>query len=344
MCENIDWNVGRLLNKVNELELNDDTVIVFFHDNGPNGARWNGDMKGRKGSTDEGGVRSPLLVKWPGTIPAGKQVSRIAGAIDLLPTLADLASVPLESTRRLDGVSLKPLLLSDDPNWPDRTIFSHWNGRVSARTQQFRLDHQGQLFDMSIDGGQRTPLTDHADVRSRLRKDVEQWKSELLPGLRDDQRPFVIGHPDMQWTQLPARDAKADGGIQRSNRFPNCSFFSNWKSTEDKITWDVELPANGDFEVELYYTCPADDIGATIELSFGDASIEAKVAIAHDPPLAGAEHDRSPRQESYVKDFKPLSMGTVSLKQGRGPLTLQATDIPGSQAMDFRLLMLRRVN
>ena len=58
MCENIDWNVGRLLKKLDELDLTNDTIVVFFHDNGPNGARWNGEMKGRKGSTDEGGVRS----------------------------------------------------------------------------------------------------------------------------------------------------------------------------------------------------------------------------------------------------------------------------------------------
>jgi hypothetical protein len=153
----------------------------------------------------------------------------------------------------------------------------------------------------------------------------------------------VIGHTGAKYTQLPARDGVAHGGITRSNRFPNCSFFSNWKSIDDKITWNVELPADGRFEIEVYYTCPAEDIGSTIELQFGDATIRSKVSVAHDPPLIGAEHDRSQRMESYVKDFKPLKMGTVELKKGQGELTLQASEIPHSKVMDFRLLMLTRI-
>ena len=65
MCENIDWNAGRLLKKLEALKVAEDTIVVFFHDNGPNGVRWNGDMEGKKGSTEEGGTRSPLLVRWP---------------------------------------------------------------------------------------------------------------------------------------------------------------------------------------------------------------------------------------------------------------------------------------
>ena len=93
MCENIDWNVGRVLAKLDELKLAENTIVVYFSDNGPNGWRWNGGMKGRKGSTDEGGIRSPLLIRWPGQIKPGTKVTQIAGAIDLLPTLADLAGV-----------------------------------------------------------------------------------------------------------------------------------------------------------------------------------------------------------------------------------------------------------
>jgi hypothetical protein len=60
-------------------------------------------------------------------------------------------------------------------------------------------------------------------------------------------------------------------------------------------------------------------------------------------PVRGGEHDRVPRQESYVKDFRPLRMGVIELSRGRGDLVLRATGIPGSQAMEFRLLMLRRL-
>lgn len=93
MCENIDWNVGRLLNKLEELGIQQNTIVLYFNDNGPNSWRWNGGLKGRKGSTDEGGVRTPLFMKWSGNIPGGKNIEQISGAIDLLPTLTDLAGL-----------------------------------------------------------------------------------------------------------------------------------------------------------------------------------------------------------------------------------------------------------
>ena len=87
LCENIDWNVGRVLATLDKLQLQNDTIVVYFSDNGPNSWRWNGGMKGRKGSIDEGGVRSPFFIRWPGHVRGGATYSQIGGAIDLLPTL-----------------------------------------------------------------------------------------------------------------------------------------------------------------------------------------------------------------------------------------------------------------
>src|SRR5206468_3538919 len=78
MCENIDANVGRVLRKLDELKLADNTIVLYFSDNGPNSWRWNGGMRGRKGSTDEGGIREPLLVRWPGHVNPGTKVGAIA--------------------------------------------------------------------------------------------------------------------------------------------------------------------------------------------------------------------------------------------------------------------------
>jgi arylsulfatase A-like enzyme len=89
MCENIDWNVGRILDKLTETGLEDNTIVIFMNDNGPNSWRWNGGMKGRKGSTDEGGVKSPFFIRWPGHIRSGIEIDQIAAVIDLLPTLAE---------------------------------------------------------------------------------------------------------------------------------------------------------------------------------------------------------------------------------------------------------------
>ena len=343
MCENIDWNVGRLLDHLDRLPLADDTIVVYFADNGPNGFRWNGDMRGRKGSTDEGGVRSPLIVRWPASIQAGTTVTQIGAAIDLLPTLADLAEVPLINRKPLDGTSLQSLLLGLKVKWPDRMIFSHWKGRVSVRTHQHRLDHQGRLYDMQADPGQRMDIAaDRAELASRLRAAVDTWKKDVLAGYGQQDWPFLLGSPDYLYTQLPARDGTVAGGIVRSNKFPNCSFFTNWTNTEQSISWDVLVNEAGSYRVELHYSCPQDDVGSTIELRHGESSITAKVRRAHDPPLVGAADDRVKRVESYVKDFRPLKMGVIHLKQGRNQLVLRALDIPGSQVMDFRLLMFTR--
>lgn len=349
MCENIDWNVGRLLDKLDEWGIAENTIVIYFSDNGPNGDRWNGGMRGRKGSTDEGGVRSPLLVRWPAQIQPGTHVKQISAAIDLLPTLADLCGVELVGRKPLDGVTLRQLLLRDaslareTSGWPDRMIFSHWDGRVSVRTQSHRLDHTGRLYGMQADPGQRTDISEkHPEITKRLQSAVANWRKDVLAELERGGRPLPIGHADFRYAQLPARDARAYGEIERSNRSPNCSYFTHWKTLDDKLTWDVEVLEAGDYEVEIYYTCPAADVGSTIELSLGKSRLSGKITRPHDPPPSGAEHDRVPRRESYVKDFRPLKLGTIHLDPGRGELTLRATEIPGSQVADFRLLMLTR--
>jgi arylsulfatase A-like enzyme len=159
MCENIDWKAGRVLEKLNQLRLKENTIVVYMSDNGPNSFRWNGRKKGGKGPTDEGGVRSPLFLSWPAKIKAGTQITQLAAAIDLLPTLADLTGIEYDLPKVPDGVSLRPLLFDERGEWKDRFIFSHWNGRVSVRTEQYRLDHEGKLFDMKNDPGQLSDVT-----------------------------------------------------------------------------------------------------------------------------------------------------------------------------------------
>jgi arylsulfatase A-like enzyme len=341
MSENIDWNVGRVLAKLDELRLRDNTIVLYFSDNGPNSWRWNGGMKGRKGSVDEGGVRAPFLIRWPGRIRPGTRIPQIAGAIDLLPTLADMSGVSVISTKPLDGNSVKPLLLSETREWPDRMIFSLQNKSISVRTQQYRLDPNGRLFDMTSDPGQdRDIANEKPGVAARLRQAVAEWGREMLPLVAEDDRPFPVGYS--KTTLLPARDGVPEGGIERSNRFPNSSFFTHWTSKEDRMTWDVEVAQSGDYDADVYYTCAAGDTGSTVELSFLDSSVRRKITEAHDPPLLGAADDRVPRAESYVKDFRPLRVGTMPLGKGRGKLVLRAVEIAGKQVADVGYVALIR--
>jgi arylsulfatase A-like enzyme len=345
MCENIDWNVGRLLKKLDTLGIAQDTIVVFFHDNGPNGWRWNGGLRGKKGSTDEGGVRSPLFVRWPGKIAPGRKVKQVSGAIDLLPTLADLAGIrDMERKKPLDGRSLKSLLLGEGgKDWPSRTIFSHWKGRVSARSDRFRLDHTGRLYDMVVDPGQSRDVADkNPGVARRLKAEVMKFRKEVVAEMGEEKRPFLLGHPGLVFTQVPARDGVGHGGIKRSNKFPNCSHFLNWRSLEDSITWEVEVVEGGEFDVEIYYTCPESEVGSSVELSLNDSILETRITEAFDPPYIGRAADRFKRNEGDEKEWKALPMGTLRLEKGSGTLTLRALEIPGGSVMDFRLLMFKR--
>ncbi|MBI1370161.1 MAG: sulfatase-like hydrolase/transferase [Planctomycetes bacterium] len=350
MVENVDWNVGRIVAKLDELKLADNTIVIYFSDNGPNSWRWNDGMKGRKGSVDEGGVRSPFMIRWPGHIAAGAHRPQIAAAIDLLPTLADLAGIPIVSTKPLDGKSIKPLLVGEAPaDWPDRAIFSHWNNKVSVRTQQYRFDQNERLFDMSADPGQHAPIKDMTPAQrglaKQLGKDVVDFREAFSPLLAHDDRPFTVGFGGLDFpvTLLPARDGEPHGCVERSNHYPNCTFFTHWTDLTGSITWDAQVGEAGKYEVVIYYACPAADVGSTIELSFEGVKLTGKVSAAHDPPLYGWEHDRFKRGEGYVKDFKPMTLGTIELPKARDQLTLRATQMPGKQVMEVRLLQLTRV-
>ena len=345
MVENLDDNVGRLLKTLTERKLADNTIVVFFNDNGPNSNRWNGGMKGRKGSTDEGGVRSPCFVRWPGHVKPGTEIKSIAGAIDLLPTLCELAGVKRVGDKPLDGVSFAKSLTGEMAVSPDRILFQHWNGNVSARSQMHRLDIAGKLFDMMNDPNQTNPVTDRPDVTKRHADAVAGYRRDVLAGMtKADDRPLTVGYPALPTTTLPARDGKPVGGVTRSARAPNCSFFTTWAKPDDAMTWDVEVNTSTKYEAVVYYTCPKEQLGSVIELSFSGWAVSKKITEAHDPPLRGAANDRVPRVgESYVKDFKPLSLGRIDLPRARGLLTLKATSIPGPGVADVRAVELTLV-
>jgi arylsulfatase A-like enzyme len=360
MVENIDWNVGRILRKLDELRLRENTIVIYFSDNGPNSPRWNGEMKGTKGSTDEGGVRSPFLIRWPNRIQSGTTIREIAGAIDLLPTLTRLAGIPRVGTKPLDGRDISPLLLGTARDWPDRRIFSHQNGNVSVRTQRYRLDARGELFDLVADPGQRTDISaQQPKITAELRQAVADWRREVLgtaaaatpppaqktkdgkssrPAVPDD-RPFPVGYTEFPMTPLPARDGVPQGEVRRSAVSPNSTYFTNWKSTADTMTWDIEVNQAGEYDVAVLYSCPPADVGSIVELTFRNATLTAKIAQAWDAPFLD-QKDRITRSQSQMKDFRPLPLGTIRLEKGRGPLILRAREIAGQQVMEVRMITL----
>ena len=350
MVENQDMNVGRVLAKLDELGVDNNTIVVYFSDNGPNSYRWNGGMKGRKGSTDEGGLRSVCYIRWPSKIPAGHTITHISGAIDLLPTLTALAEVTRVGNKPLDGRDLTPLLMKESAEWPGHQHFSTWKGRVTVRTQTHRLDDDGNLYDMISDPGQATPVNlDQPQLAAELQGAVDGWRRAMFGqtktirnlGQTVDSRPLTVGYWEFPITMLPARDAEARGNVERSAKAPNSSFFVNWTTEDDSMAWLLDVNTAGCYNVMVEYTCKLPDVGSTVELNFKGSRLTGKVNTGWDPPLY-TNQDTLPRPvgESQMKEFRNLELGQMDLASGVGELTLCAIDIPGASVMDVRRITL----
>ncbi len=351
MVENQDWNVGRVLSKLDELKLTGDTIVIYFSDNGPNGHRWNGGLRGKKGGTDEGSVKSVFFLKFPGHVPAGKSIPEISGAIDLMPTLTTMAGIEALGDKPVDGRDLSPLVDDrKDADWAERMIFSAWPQNTTVRTQTHRLDANGRLYDMIADPGQTKPVNDEQpEISAKLKEAVAAWKKEVFTHPDDsghsvDKRPLPVGYSEFPVTMLPARDGAPMGGVKRSGAAPNCSYFIGWKDKKGTMKWDLDVHTAGKYKVSIDYTCPVEDAGSTIKLAFKGTEITGKVLPGWDPPIM-THQDTVPRNpvESQMKVFKTLDLGTTELPAGRGDLVLSALEIPGDSVMEVRRVTLELV-
>jgi len=139
MLSCIDDNIGSLMARLDELGLDDDTLVILMNDNGGTCGvdLWNAGMRGCKGTSWFGGTRALSFWRWPGTLEP-RRVNQLTGHIDVLPTLVELAGIKLDKAHcgQLDGVSLAPLLKDGDAEMPDRMIFTHqgrWPTGEAAR-------------------------------------------------------------------------------------------------------------------------------------------------------------------------------------------------------------------
>jgi len=347
MIENVDDNLGRLLAKLDELGLVDDTIVVFFGDNGPNWDRFNGDLRGRKGSVHEGGVRVPCFIRWPGHIEPGTVIKPIAADIDLLPTLVDLAGIGERKTLPLDGLSVGRLLRGDTADWPDRMIVSYWRNKGSVRTQQYRLVVQKkrvELYDMVADPRQEHDLAkERPEIARRLKTAYDAWLEDVMRN-GTVPPPIPVGHAEMPCVECQAHEGHPEGGVEFMGEkgWAN-DWFTHWTSTAGHVYWDLDVVRAGPYEITLMYTCPEKDLGATVCVGFGDRRVEGTIEKAHDPePIPSP--DRHPRWEAYEKVWAPLELGTVDLPKGPTRLTVKALTKPGEAVMDLKAVRLRRLD
>ena len=345
MIENIDENIGKVVRLLKEKGVYENTIIIFFSDNGPNGNRWNNDLKDRKGSTNEGGVRVPFFIQWPKNIKKGLKIKQISSVLDLFPTLLELTGN--ESLNDLDGMSLKRFLDSPSLLDDERTIFSYWNNRISARNNNYILDHENNLYDLVKDFSQYNPIEkDNNPHYQKLLNDKNEWLNKVVNPNKEKlkRRPFTINYNTANYTHLPARDAEINGDLKRSSIHANCSFIENWVNTNDYIFWEIDVLEDGINNIELYYTLEKESVGTEIALEFENQIIKKTIDEFHDPNLVGFEEDKIERIESYTKDFKKIKIGKMSFNKGLSRLKLKTTKKVGKKSIDFRLLILKNEN
>lgn len=123
MVENIDMNFARLLEKLDELKLRENTIVIFLTDNGPQQNRFNGGLNGRKSMVYEGGIHVPCFVQWPAKLEAGRKVASRHAHLDWLPTLIDATGIKADLPNRLDGISFWPQLFGKSSSVQPRNLF-----------------------------------------------------------------------------------------------------------------------------------------------------------------------------------------------------------------------------
>jgi arylsulfatase A-like enzyme len=260
MITNIDDNFGRLRERLRDLGLEDNTILIFTSDNGTCGNAWAGrsdpwraGMRGEKGSEYDGGHRAPFFLRWPGGgISGGRTIEQLTTYIDFMPTLLELCGVELPEGRSFHGASLVPLLRGDasDPLWEER-IFVTDSQRVTTPIKwkqsatmknTWRLVNGTELFDIQSDPAQTTDIAaQHPGIVNELRAGYEAWW-EIVSEQFDEEIPVSLGDEPVLLTTHDWRNEQSEAawnqGLIRQGHV--CNGY-----------WEVLIEQDGLYEIEL---------------------------------------------------------------------------------------------
>ncbi len=186
LVTHMDTAVGEILSQVKQYGLDNDTMVVFISDNGGTGKR-NGPLRGGKATLWEGGVRVPLIARWPGRIPPGVVRDEYASSLEFLPTFGSLAGARLPGGVKLDGINMMPML-EGKPAVGRKEMFFQQKGNRSARVGNWKwIDaaYGRGLFDLSRDRGETNDLAaERPEMAARIEARWRAWRKEM-----DDSEP-----------------------------------------------------------------------------------------------------------------------------------------------------------
>ena len=188
----IDWSVQQIINALEHCELDRDTLVIFTSDNGP-AVGSAGPLRGRKGSSFEGGMREPTVAWWPGHIKPGQDIDEVITAMDLLPTFARLAGTQIPIDRVIDGLDITDVLLRGAKSPHDRFFYHRGNTLSAVRCGPWKYHgnlpggdrgsgKKTALYHLPTDiGEQRDVSSEHPEVVERLKKYFKDFEAELGP-------------------------------------------------------------------------------------------------------------------------------------------------------------------
>jgi arylsulfatase A-like enzyme len=309
MITNIDENMGRLVEKLQQLGLEDNTILIFMTDNGSaagfiadsrtgagsavhaDAAEWQGfnaGMRGIKGSEYEGGHRVPFFLRWPaGNLGTPRDVASLTAHIDVLPTLSELCGFTRPGQADWDGRSFAPLLRSQG-EWPERTLTVHsqrieqpekWR-KSAVMTERWRLINGAELYDVQADPSQASDIaSENPAIVEQLRSEYEKWWAHI--GERfGEQVPIVIGAEQEAETRLTAHDwhSESDSQVPWNQEVVR-------KEPPVNGYWAVEVARDGTYQFELYQHDRPDNFPITAgEARMTVGGVEAKAPVPAGTP------------------------------------------------------------
>lgn len=200
----LDIQIGRMLDKLKEMGIDDETLVIFSSDNGGDPVAGHRPLPYRGGKRGvmranlqwEGNFRMPTIISFPGTLPAGKTYTGMSTTIDFYATAADIAKTPLP--KHCEGKNLLPLLLGKEKLNPDRIIFWNTHGSQVTRWKQWRIvkfrdEPSWRLYDIEADPSETTDLAkQHPDIVKSMSERYEAWLSEMAKPVKSVRPPKEV--------------------------------------------------------------------------------------------------------------------------------------------------------
>lgn len=338
MVDNMDRNIGLVLDRLEELSLTQNTIVIFFSDNGPNTDRYNGGMKGRKGSVDEGGVRVPFYIKWPRKIGPGKS-DQLAQSTDIMPTLLSLCGIKYDPVKAFDGKDLSRVIYGKGKE-SDRLIFSRQGNRPiencnsSVRNDRYRLvltRRDTLLYDLKEDPSQKKDIfSEESDVANKLLAELVRHNSELISAY-EPVTTIEAGFTEERSFTLPVQDAKLSGKVRYSSIHPNQSHTENWIQDGDSISWTLNINTAATYKVEIQYGCPEGETGSSFLLNTKSGTLDFSIESPFNSVIL-PERDYVKRTESVERTWGWMTAGEIFLTEGSEFITLKLVNKKKNEA------------